>query len=84
VSRPASQYSTLSTVSTIRTRGAPRSAGAACFDRHSSPNAAMQRNASVAGLLGAEVPRPWVPGSPWRVFFTARHGDDDTWELIHN
>jgi hypothetical protein len=25
-----------------------------------------------------------VPGSSWRVFFTAQHGDNDTWELIHN
>jgi hypothetical protein len=39
---------------------------------------------SIAGLLGAEVPHPWVAGSPWRVFFTAQHGDNDTWELIHN
>ena len=41
-------------------------------------------DASIAGLLGAEVPHPWVAGSPWRVFFTAQHGDNDTWELIHN
>ena len=41
-------------------------------------------DASVAGLLGAEIPHPWVPGSSWRVFFTAQHGDNDTWELIHN
>jgi hypothetical protein len=41
-------------------------------------------DATVAGLLGAEVPHPWVPGSSWRVFFTAQHGDNDTWELIHN
>jgi hypothetical protein len=39
---------------------------------------------SIAGLLGAKVPHPWVTGSPWRVFFTAQHGDNDTWELIHN
>ena len=41
-------------------------------------------DASIAGLLGAAVPHPWVPGSRWRVFFTAQHGDNDTWELIRN
>jgi hypothetical protein len=35
-------------------------------------------------VLGTEIPHPWVPGSLWRVFFTAQHGDNDTWQLIRN
>jgi hypothetical protein len=36
---------------------------------------------SVAGLLGARVPQPFR-GMRWRVFLTAQHGDNVTYELI--
>jgi hypothetical protein len=39
-------------------------------------------NPTVAGLLGAKVPHAFEPGSPWRVFVTAQHGDNVTYELI--
>lgn len=32
------------------------------------------------GLLGAKRPRPFLDG--WRVFYTAQHGDNVTWEII--
>lgn len=35
-----------------------------------------------AGLLGAKVPRPFAHG--WRVFYTAQHGDNVTYELFPN
>jgi hypothetical protein len=35
---------------------------------------------SVNGILGAKLPLPFVAG--WRVFYTAQHGDNDTWEII--
>jgi hypothetical protein len=37
-------------------------------------------DASVAGLLGTGVPRPF--GGKWRVFWTQQHGDNMTWEII--
>jgi uncharacterized protein DUF839 len=36
---------------------------------------------SIKGLLGAAVPHPFTSGSPWRVFFTAQHGDNVTYQL---
>ncbi len=36
---------------------------------------------SVAGLLGVGVPQPFR-GMRWRVFLTAQHGDNVTYELI--
>jgi hypothetical protein len=39
-------------------------------------------NPTIAGLLGAKVPHAFTPGSPWRVFVTAQHGDNVTYELI--
>jgi hypothetical protein len=39
-------------------------------------------NPTIAGLLGVQVPRAFTPGSPWRVFVTAQHGDNVTYELI--
>jgi uncharacterized protein DUF839 len=38
-------------------------------------------DASVAGLLGVRVPHPFR-GMRWRVFLTAQHGDNVTYELI--
>jgi hypothetical protein len=35
---------------------------------------------SVHGLLGAKEPRPFKDG--WRVFWTAQHGDNVTWEIV--
>jgi len=35
---------------------------------------------SVHGLLGAKSPRPFKDG--WRVFWTAQHGENMTWEII--
>jgi hypothetical protein len=35
-----------------------------------------------AGLLGAKTPRPFSKG--WRVFWTAQHGDNVTFEIIPN
>ena len=32
------------------------------------------------GLLGAKRPRPFEDG--WRVFYTAQHGDNVTWEIL--
>jgi hypothetical protein len=37
-------------------------------------------DASVAGLLGALAPTPFVNG--WRVFWTQQHGDNNTWEVV--
>src|SRR4029077_6469323 len=46
------------------------------------------------GILGAQIPRPWRDrddnsgrggddhGLPWRVFYTAQHGDNVTWEIV--
>jgi uncharacterized protein DUF839 len=34
----------------------------------------------VSGILGAKLPLPFVAG--WRVFYTAQHGDNDTWEIL--
>ena len=33
-----------------------------------------------AGLLGAQVPRPFSQG--WRLFWTQQHGDNTTWEVV--
>jgi uncharacterized protein DUF839 len=35
---------------------------------------------SVRGLLGAKEPHPFKEG--WRVFWTAQHGDNVTWEIV--
>jgi hypothetical protein len=32
---------------------------------------------SVAGILGAKLPKPFRAG--WRVFWTQQHGDNITW-----
>ena len=32
------------------------------------------------GILGAKLPLPFVAG--WRVFYTAQHGDNDTFEIV--
>ena len=37
-------------------------------------------DASVHGLLGAKDPHPFNDG--WRVFYTAQHGDNVTWEIV--
>jgi len=38
---------------------------------------------TVAGLLGAKIPRPTT--SPvWRTFWTQQHGDNTTWEISWN
>jgi hypothetical protein len=37
-------------------------------------------DASVRGLLGAKIPHPFKDG--WRVFYTAQHGDNVTWEIV--
>jgi hypothetical protein len=37
---------------------------------------------TAAGLFGKNVPNPWTAGSPWRVFVTAQHGDNVTYQLI--
>ncbi len=36
---------------------------------------------SVAGLLGAGIPKPFKGGA-WRVFWTQQHGDNFTWEIL--
>jgi len=36
-------------------------------------------DATIAGLLGVNVPQPFMAG--WRVFWTQQHGDNVTWEL---
>jgi secreted PhoX family phosphatase len=41
-------------------------------------------NPTVAGLLGVKVPHAFAPGSPWRVFVTAQHGDNVTYELTRS
>ena len=33
-----------------------------------------------AGLLGAQIPRPFTDG--WRVFYTQQHGENVTWEIL--
>jgi hypothetical protein len=37
-------------------------------------------DASVAGLLGTAIPRPF--GGKWRVFWTKQHGDNVTYEIV--
>jgi hypothetical protein len=34
------------------------------------------------GVLGAEKPELFDPGSGWRAFWTQQHGDNFTWELL--
>jgi len=34
----------------------------------------------TGGILGAKVPQPFEDG--WRLFWTAQHGDNNTWEII--
>jgi hypothetical protein len=36
-------------------------------------------DASVGGILGAKIPTPFRHG--WRLFWTAQHGDNVTWEI---
>lgn len=36
-------------------------------------------DASVSGILGAKIPTPFRRG--WRLFWTAQHGDNITWEI---
>lgn len=37
---------------------------------------------SASGILGARVPRLFKDG--WRLFYTAQHGDNVTWEVLPN
>ena len=37
-------------------------------------------DATVRGLLGARIPKPFSKG--WRVFWTQQHGDNVTYELL--
>src|SRR5262249_55188875 len=37
-------------------------------------------DASVFGILGAQMPEPFADG--WRVFYTQQHGDNVTWEIL--
>ena len=37
-------------------------------------------NAGPAGLLGAQIPRPFTDG--WRAFYTQQHGENVTWEIL--
>ena len=37
-------------------------------------------DATAFGLLGAKRPHPFRDG--WRVFYTAQHGDNVTWEIV--
>jgi len=39
---------------------------------------------TVNGILGAQIPRPFVTGAGWRAFYTAQHGENVTWEIIKN
>lgn len=39
-------------------------------------------DASIAGLLGSQIPTPFHNG--WRVFWTQQHGDNTTWEIVPN
>jgi hypothetical protein len=39
-------------------------------------------DASVDGLIGTSVPRPF--GGRWRVFWTQQHGDNTTFEILRN
>jgi hypothetical protein len=41
-------------------------------------------NPTIAGLLGVKVPHAFASGSPWRVFVTAQHGDNVTYELTRS
>jgi secreted PhoX family phosphatase len=34
----------------------------------------------LTGILGAKIPLPFLAG--WRVFYTAQHGDNDTFEIV--
>ncbi len=36
------------------------------------------------GILGAQIPRPFLPQSDWFVFFTAQHGDNVTSMVVRN
>jgi hypothetical protein len=38
---------------------------------------------TVAGLLGAKLPRP-TTSPAWRTFWTQQHGDNTTWEISWN
>jgi hypothetical protein len=37
-------------------------------------------DASVGGILGAQLPKPFHDG--WRLFWTQQHGDNSTWEIV--
>jgi hypothetical protein len=37
---------------------------------------------TVQGILGAKIPRPLTSGTAWRIFYTAQHGDNITYEII--
>jgi hypothetical protein len=39
-------------------------------------------DASVGGLIGSRVPRPFSDG--WRLFWTQQHGDNVTYEILRN
>ncbi len=39
---------------------------------------------TTTGVLGAQIPRLFVPGSGWRAFYTAQHGDNVTYQIIRN
>jgi len=41
-------------------------------------------DAGTNGILGAQIPRPFVPGSGWRAFYTAQHGDNVTYEIVRD
>jgi hypothetical protein len=37
---------------------------------------------SVHGILGAKIPSPLTKGTAWRIFYTAQHGNNVTYEII--
>ena len=37
-----------------------------------------------AGILGAQIPQPFVNASGWRAFYTAQHGDNVTYVIVKN
>jgi hypothetical protein len=39
---------------------------------------------TVHGILGAQIPRPFMPQSDWLVFYTAQHGDNITYLVVAN
>ncbi|HET7477689.1 MAG TPA: alkaline phosphatase PhoX [Dermatophilaceae bacterium] len=41
-------------------------------------------DASRFGLLGAQIPRPFQAGTGWRVFYTAQHGNNVTYEVVRD